>query len=78
MTPSLQEMSMDKSKLLSRRTVFAGAGTAGALAGAAVLLPLTEPTQVTAADEGASARLDADGRYQLTPHVRQYYQTAKV
>jgi hypothetical protein len=71
-------MSMDKSKMLSRRKVFAGAGAAGALAGAAVLLPMAQPTQSGAAGADKQARVDADGRYQLTPHVRQYYQTTKV
>ncbi len=73
---------MDKfsstSPLLSRRRVFAGAGTAGALAAAAVALPLTqrEPEDLVAAD--AAPTDDADGRYQLTAHVQRYYQTAKV
>ena len=75
---------MDKSPsspqapLLSRRRVFAGAGTAGALAAAAVALPLAqrEPADVVATD--AAATDDADGRYQLTAHVQRYYQTTKV
>lgn len=75
---------MDKSPpkpneaLLSRRRVFAGAGTAGALAAAAVVLPVARQTEsVAAAAPGAPAD-DAHGRYQLTQHVQRYYQTAKV
>jgi hypothetical protein len=63
---------------LSRRTLFAGAGTAGALAAAAALLPGTqaEPT-VTAAD-GTAGTADGGEGYRLTEHVKRYYQTARV
>ena len=70
---------MDKtpSKLLSRRRVFAGAGTVGALAAAAAVLPLAESAapQVSKRD---ALKDDAHGRYQETAHVQQYYRTAKV
>lgn len=69
-------MERDPSKLLSRRRVFAGAGTAGALAAAAAVLPLAESETPVAAQERTQD--DAHGRYQETAHVRQYYQTAKV
>lgn len=70
---------MDKSPspLLSRRRVFAGAGTAGALAAAAVALPLAQREPESAAADVGSAD-DADGRYRLTAHVQRYYQTTKV
>jgi hypothetical protein len=62
--------------VLSRRRVFAGAGTVGALAAAAAVLPRALPA---ADSQAADARgSDADGRYQLTAHVRRYYQTTKV
>ncbi|MBT9597183.1 MAG: formate dehydrogenase [Vitreoscilla sp.] len=62
---------------LSRRLVFAGAGTAGALAAAAVLLP--KAPEVPAPDTAAAPPAAGDqGRYQVTPHVLRYYQTAKV
>lgn len=70
---------MDKnpSPQLSRRRVFAGAGTAGALVAAAAVLPLGKPAaEATAADPQAAA--DKDGGYRLTEHVKRYYQTAKV
>ena len=61
---------------LSRRRLFAGAGTAGALAAAATLLPLQrETTPVAAVPKPAP---EAGGGYQLTAHVKQYYQTTKV
>jgi hypothetical protein len=60
---------------LSRRTLFAGAGTVGALAAAAAVLPGTKAVQTVAAS--ASPSNQADG-YQLTEHVKRYYQTARV
>jgi hypothetical protein len=70
-------MERDPSKLLSRRRVFAGAGTAGALAAAAAVLPLAE-SQAPVAAAGADLKDDAHGRYQETAHVQHYYRTAKV
>lgn len=62
---------------LSRRTLFAGAGTAGALASVAALLPAvkgvpeaTAPTLKPAPERG--------GGYTLSAHVKQYYKTANV
>ena len=61
---------------LSRRTVFAGAGTAGALVAAAARLPRTPP--VVAAAAPAAAPKVAEGGYQLSEHVQHYYRTARV
>lgn len=61
---------------LSRRRLFAGAGTAGALATAAAVLPLQRETPPVAAEPKALP--EAGGGYQLTAHVKQYYQTTKV
>lgn len=62
---------------LSRRVLFAGAGTAGALATAAALLPSvvprTEPSAAPVSDPPAHG-----GGYQLTEHVKRYYQTTRV
>lgn len=61
---------------LSRRTVFAGAGTAGALAAVAAVLPKA-PAELPAT--AAAAQPDTDkGGYQVTQHVLRYYQTARV
>ncbi len=61
---------------LSRRTLFAGAGTAGAVAAAASLLP-----GVRAVAPVAQAPLpppENGGGYQLSEHVKHYYRTTRV
>jgi hypothetical protein len=70
-------MNSQSTSLLSRRTVFAGAGSVGALAAVAAVLPLVRPSAGTSAAE-AAALPDDDGRYQATQHVLRYYQTARV
>ena len=62
-------MSQPKSKL-SRRTLFAGAGTAGAIAAAVV--------QENTAAPQAKQPPKRGGGYQLTEHVKRYYQTTLV
>lgn len=69
-------MKQDSSPILTRRRVFAGAGTAGALAAAAAVLPLAE--QAAPEPQAGATPTDPDGRYQVTQHVLRYYQTAKV
>jgi hypothetical protein len=65
------------SQALSRRRLFAGAGTAGALAAAAVAVPLVRqaPAEAVAATTDTEA---ATGGYRLTEHIERYYQTARV
>lgn len=61
---------------LSRRTLFTGVGTAGAVAAAVSVLPA-----VPAAPAPAPALKPAPeqgGGYQLTEHVKQYYKTTRV
>lgn len=61
---------------LSRRRLFAGAGTVGALAAAATVLPLKpEAPPVAAAPQPP---VDPEAGYQLTEHVQHYYRTARV
>lgn len=60
---------------VSRRTLFAGAGTAGALAVAVAVLPKSPAVAPVVA--AAQPAADASG-YQLTEHVQRYYQTARV
>lgn len=62
---------------LSRRRLFAGAGTAGALAAAATVLRL-QPESTPVAAAAPKPAPEAGGGYQLTAHVKQYYQTTKV
>ncbi len=61
---------------LSRRTMFVGAGTVGAVAAAASLLP-----SIQAAGPAPAALPKAPekgGGYSLTDHVKQYYQTTRI
>lgn len=68
-------MNEPKSKL-SRRTLFAGAGTAGAIAAAASLLPRQLPEIAEA--EPARQPPAQGGGYQLTEHVKRYYKSTLV
>ena len=62
---------------LSRRTLFAGAGTAGALAAAVSVLPSMQAVPQAAAPE-PRAKPEKGGGYALSDHVKQYYKTALV
>ena len=76
-TPKTPDGAATDASPLSRRRLFAGAGTAGALAAVASVLqraPAPEPV-VTAEPRPAP---EAGGGYQLTAHVQHYYRTAKV
>lgn len=61
---------------LSRRHLFAGAGAAGALAVVAATVPKAPPAEAVA--QAPAPEADAAGGYQLTEHVKRYYQTARV
>lgn len=64
----------ERQPALSRRTVFAGAGVAGAAAAVTAVLPgAVATTAPVAAVTSAST-----GGYELTEHVKRYYQTARV
>ena len=62
---------------MARRTVLAGAGTAGALAAMAALLPAGE-TAKSSTDDAIRTASDESSGYRLTEHVKQYYRTARV
>ena len=62
-------------KALSRRTLFAGAGTAGALAAAASLLPSVREASPPETRPEPPAR---GGGYQLTEHVQRYFKTTRI
>ena len=71
-------MRKDSTPPISRRRVlFAGAGTAGALAAAANILPLARDAATPASSETKDVR-EKNGGYRLTQHVLRYYRTAKV
>ena len=66
----------DSNSKLSRRRVFAGTATLGALAATAALLPATKNASPVVAE--AKPEPDTAGGYRLTAHVQRYYQTTKV
>lgn len=70
-------MKRDDQQPVARRTLLAGAGTAGALAAAAALLPARESAK-TPADDTVKTASDESSGYRLTEHVKQYYRTARV
>lgn len=62
--------------LVSRRTLFAGAGTAGAVAAAASLLPgVARQAEPVPQAKEPPAR---GGGYHVTDHVKRYYQSTLV
>jgi hypothetical protein len=68
-------MSQPQSKL-SRRSLFAGAGAAGAVAVTATMLPgLVQQTDSAPQVKQPPAK---GGGYQLTEHVKRYYKTTLV
>jgi hypothetical protein len=67
-------MSSSPSKL-SRRTLFAGAGTMGALAAAVGVLPVTQQAAQVPVPKPKPLR---GGGYELSAHVKQYYKTTLV
>ena len=62
---------------LSRRHLFAGAATVGAVAAAARVLPTGAPT-VVAEQAPPRPKPERGGGYSLSEHVRRYYQTTRV
>ena len=69
-------MSDPQDKSLSRRRLFAAGSTVGALAAAAAVLPLSKPEEPAPAEPKPAP--DKGGGYQLTAHVQQYYDTARI
>ena len=62
---------------LSRRTLFAGAGTAGALAAAVSVMPAINAV-TESATPAVQAMPEKGGGYSLSDHVKHYYKTALV
>jgi hypothetical protein len=62
---------------LSRRTLFAGVGTAGVLAATVSVLPSAKRVP-EAAFAAAQVKPERGGGYALSDHVKQYYKTAHV
>jgi hypothetical protein len=62
---------------LSRRTLFAGASSVGALAAVASLLPSSQ-TLALSAEPVPQPAPEKGGGYSLSAHVQQYYKTTRV
>ena len=67
----------DREDKVPRRSMLAGAGTLGAVAAAATLLPSREKGDAAKKDAGPLAADRSEG-YRLTEHVKRYYRTARV
>jgi hypothetical protein len=63
---------------LSRRTLFAGAGTAGAIAAAVAVVPRVAQQQREEAAPELKPAPERGGGYQLTEHVQRYYKTTRI
>ena len=61
----------------SRRSLFAGAATVGAVAAVASVLPKVAP-QVAAPAQADLPKPERGGGYTLSEHVKRYYQTTRV
>jgi hypothetical protein len=61
---------------IGRRTVFVGAGVAGAVG--VIAAATVRPGAAPAPQQTAAAPPDPAGGYQLTEHVKQYYATARI
>jgi len=65
-----------KTVSMSRRNLFAGAATVGAVAAAtSVLPPMVSPSPPTPA---ALPKPERGGGYSLSEHVQRYYKTTRV
>jgi len=67
----------DKKPALSRRNLFAGAATMGAVAAASSVLP-TVAHNVAAQAAPALPKPERGGGYSLSEHVQRYYKTTRV
>ena len=62
---------------LSRRTLFAGAGTVGAVAAVVSLMPATRQVPIAEVPQPRVAP-ERGGGYSLTEHVKRYYKTTRI
>lgn len=61
---------------LSRRTLFAGASTVGALAAAVAIVPGVKTEEAVAV--APRPKPEKGGGYSLSDHVKQYYKTTLI
>ena len=62
----------------SRRGLLAGVGIAAVATVAVKVLPGAAPVVAAVNPAAASKVVDTSGGYQLTPHVRRYYETTQA
>ena len=67
----------DKKPAVSRRSLFAGAATVGAVAAATSVLP-TVAQNVAARAAPELPKPERGGGYTLSEHVQRYYKTTRV
>ena len=68
----------DPKQSLDRRVVLAGAGTVGALAAAAVVLPAAQHGSADAQGAVVKPLPDTAAGYRLTEHVKRYYASTRI
>jgi hypothetical protein len=66
----------DPKQAVNRRAALAGAGTVGALAAVATMLPAIKPRAPGAS--GVEPAADEASGYRLTEHIKRYYATARI
>lgn len=62
---------------LSRRTIFAGVGAAGAVAAITAVVPTQGPVEA-APEASALPKPERGGGYRLSEHVKRYYETTRL
>ena len=68
----------DPKKSADRRAMLAGAGTVGALAAVAVVLPAAQQAGADAPLADAKPLPDTAAGYRLTEHVKRYYASTRI
>jgi hypothetical protein len=68
----------DRKQPVGRRTLLSGAGTVGALAAAATVLPLTQQQAPADAQAQGAQPLDSGEGYRLTEHIKRYYRSTRI
>jgi hypothetical protein len=68
----------DPKKSADRRALLAGAGTVGALAAAATVLPVMQQEAAPLQSGDAKPAPDTSAGYRLTEHVKRYYGSTRI
>ncbi len=68
----------DSSTRLSRRSIFAGVGAAGAIAAITRIVPAPQHAPAAPPQVADKPKPRRGGGYTLSEHVKQYYATARL